>query len=375
MERDARCGSAGVDRRRYRRVRLRGTLVQRRRGARSRGSAMAQPRSAPTVRRGSAGDGGDAHHPTPRRGAPGRSPSSSTPSTATAPRSSHRSTFATFTLPARERPALRLDHRPQHVRQRDADADHEHDQHVEDDRPPAAPARTHTERSFDHRRLDPASRPSSSPFHPRHAARAASDCQMTRRAQAGICSARRSGCSPTLCRMYRRDPPGRPPRRLRRRVRGRGTTLATAPAHGGERRSRTSTADASGHRQGHRAAGAPGPKTQPRPAARDPRRIPDGRGRRATRPSDIPRGAGATSCWRTKQEVSDDNVSLVAAGVAFYGLLAVFPGIAALVSIYGLVADPASAGRLFADMPGLPAEARRILGIRPRTSPPRRPRP
>jgi len=33
---------------------------------------------------------------------------------------------------------------------------------------------------------------------------------------------------------------------------------------------------------------------------------------------------------------------LVAAGVTFYALLAIFPGIAALISIYGLFADPAS---------------------------------
>jgi membrane protein len=44
--------------------------------------------------------------------------------------------------------------------------------------------------------------------------------------------------------------------------------------------------------------------------------------------------------WRTKKAISDDNVGLVAAGVAFYGLLAIFPGLAALVSLYGLVADP-----------------------------------
>ena len=35
-------------------------------------------------------------------------------------------------------------------------------------------------------------------------------------------------------------------------------------------------------------------------------------------------------------------VLLVAAGVMFYALLANFPGIAALISIYGLFADPAS---------------------------------
>lgn len=96
-------------------------------------------------------------------------------------------------------------------------------------------------------------------------------------------------------------------------------------------------------------------------AVRDGASAANARGRRATTPSDIPRTGWRDILLRTKQEVSDDNVSLVAAGVAFYGLLAVFPGIAALVSIYGLVADPVSAGRLFADMPGLPPEARKIL--------------
>src|SRR5712691_1421494 len=32
---------------------------------------------------------------------------------------------------------------------------------------------------------------------------------------------------------------------------------------------------------------------------------------------------------------------IMAAGVAFYGLLSIFPGMSALISIYGLVADPA----------------------------------
>lgn len=64
---------------------------------------------------------------------------------------------------------------------------------------------------------------------------------------------------------------------------------------------------------------------------------------------------------RTRRELSDDNVSLIAAGVAFHGLMAVFPGIAALVSVYGLIADRSSAARLFTEMPGLPVEARTIL--------------
>src|SRR5205809_7533867 len=39
--------------------------------------------------------------------------------------------------------------------------------------------------------------------------------------------------------------------------------------------------------------------------------------------------------------MDNDNLSIVAAGVAFYGFLAIFPAIAALVSIYGLITSPA----------------------------------
>jgi membrane protein len=39
--------------------------------------------------------------------------------------------------------------------------------------------------------------------------------------------------------------------------------------------------------------------------------------------------------------ISEDRILLVAAGVTFYSLLAIFPVIAALISIYGLFSDPA----------------------------------
>jgi membrane protein len=40
------------------------------------------------------------------------------------------------------------------------------------------------------------------------------------------------------------------------------------------------------------------------------------------------------------REVRDDNVSTIAASVAFYAMLAVVPAIIAVISVYGLVADP-----------------------------------
>src|SRR5437763_6253211 len=36
--------------------------------------------------------------------------------------------------------------------------------------------------------------------------------------------------------------------------------------------------------------------------------------------------------------ISNDNIGMIAASVAFYALMAIFPGLAALVSLYGLVA-------------------------------------
>jgi membrane protein len=43
---------------------------------------------------------------------------------------------------------------------------------------------------------------------------------------------------------------------------------------------------------------------------------------------------------RVYRGISEDRILLVAAGVTFYAILALFPGIGAIVSIYGLFADP-----------------------------------
>jgi membrane protein len=64
------------------------------------------------------------------------------------------------------------------------------------------------------------------------------------------------------------------------------------------------------------------------------------RGREANRPSQIPRSGWRDILWRVWDQIGKDNVSMIAAGVAFYSLLAIFPAITAFVSLYGLVADP-----------------------------------
>ncbi|WP_081160443.1 YihY/virulence factor BrkB family protein [Ensifer aridi] len=66
------------------------------------------------------------------------------------------------------------------------------------------------------------------------------------------------------------------------------------------------------------------------------------RGRDAATPGDIPARGMRDVFWRVVAQVSEDRVTLVAAGVTFYVLLALFPALTSLVSIYGLISDPAA---------------------------------
>ncbi|MGB7756503.1 MAG: YihY/virulence factor BrkB family protein [Salinisphaera sp.] len=66
----------------------------------------------------------------------------------------------------------------------------------------------------------------------------------------------------------------------------------------------------------------------------------DGRGRTARTPAHIPLMGWKDILLRVFHAFSDNNLSIIAAGVSFYGLLAIFPGIAAFVAIYGLFQDP-----------------------------------
>ena len=82
------------------------------------------------------------------------------------------------------------------------------------------------------------------------------------------------------------------------------------------------------------------------------------RGRNASTPADIPAKGWRDILWRVWAALGNDNVSIVAAGVAFYGMLAVFPAITSFVSLYGLLADPADVQSQFASLRGfIPDEA------------------
>jgi len=67
-----------------------------------------------------------------------------------------------------------------------------------------------------------------------------------------------------------------------------------------------------------------------------------GRGRRADVPHQIPTKGWLDVGWRVYNRIQDDRVLAVAGGVVFYMLLALFPALAALVSLYGLFTDPSA---------------------------------
>jgi membrane protein len=80
----------------------------------------------------------------------------------------------------------------------------------------------------------------------------------------------------------------------------------------------------------------------------------------------IARDSAAGGWWsvarRVKDDVSADNVSMIAAGAAFFGLLALFPALAAAVALYGLFTEPTTVSAHLDLLSGFaPAEVRMIL--------------
>ncbi|AYO86568.1 YihY/virulence factor BrkB family protein [Methylobacterium brachiatum] len=82
----------------------------------------------------------------------------------------------------------------------------------------------------------------------------------------------------------------------------------------------------------------------------------------------LPEGAAQTAltkdiALRTYHDIGENRLSLIAAGVTFFTLLAIFPAVAALVSCYGLIADAATINDQLASLQGiLPQGAIEIIG-------------
>ena len=86
----------------------------------------------------------------------------------------------------------------------------------------------------------------------------------------------------------------------------------------------------------------PSSGTQSAGGVRPAQNMRDERGANAKAPQEIPPRGWLDVGKRTAQKFSENELLSEAAGVTFYALLSLFPAITAIVSIYGLFADPAT---------------------------------
>jgi membrane protein len=87
------------------------------------------------------------------------------------------------------------------------------------------------------------------------------------------------------------------------------------------------------------------------------------RGREAEAPWQITARGWAHILYRVWKDTGKKNLSLVAGGVTYYLLLALFPALAALVSVYGLVANPADMTKSVQSLSGmLPPSTVKLIG-------------
>ena len=88
-----------------------------------------------------------------------------------------------------------------------------------------------------------------------------------------------------------------------------------------------------------------------------------GRGKQANSPTEIPARGWKDVLVRAWKEGSADNISLIASGVAFCGVLALVPMLGAVVLSYGLVASPESViGNVKGMTSVMPQEAAKLIG-------------
>jgi membrane protein len=88
----------------------------------------------------------------------------------------------------------------------------------------------------------------------------------------------------------------------------------------------------------------------------------DPHGRDADNPAQLPAKGWRDVAVRVMRQVKEDNIGLVGAGVAFYTLLALFPAMIALISLYGLVVKPSRiAAQIDSALTFIPQDARNVI--------------
>lgn len=88
----------------------------------------------------------------------------------------------------------------------------------------------------------------------------------------------------------------------------------------------------------------------------------DKRGHHAEKPKQIPTKGWKDITLRVKDQLTKDHVSMVSAGTAFYFFLAIIPAIAAALSIYGLLMEPAQVEQQMSQLANtLPEQAHQMV--------------
>ena len=84
------------------------------------------------------------------------------------------------------------------------------------------------------------------------------------------------------------------------------------------------------------------------------------------RSADIPRDISEQGWWsilkRVYADLDNKNISVLAAGIAFYAMLSIFPALAVLIAVYGILANPTTVQHLTDTMHGImPGEAQKLI--------------
>src|SRR3977135_4033768 len=86
------------------------------------------------------------------------------------------------------------------------------------------------------------------------------------------------------------------------------------------------------------------------------------RGRNAQTPAQIPPAGWRDVALRVFHGISKDRITTISGGVTFFVLLALFPGLAGLISLYGLFADSSTVAQHLSNLEGvLPEGGMQIL--------------
>jgi membrane protein len=104
-------------------------------------------------------------------------------------------------------------------------------------------------------------------------------------------------------------------------------------------------------------------RTKPALAVHTSDRTGGSRGRTAQTPAQIPPAGWRDVALRVFHGISKDRITTISGGVTFFVLLALFPGLAGLISLYGLFADSSTIGQHLSNLDGvLPEGGMQILG-------------